>query len=81
MTGTDHGSLLVWNGQVEEPAKSAGRDEVPERDSGTSSPARSPARPSPRPGEPHPLHRVGSLEPRVEGLWAASRRAAALGPR
>jgi hypothetical protein len=65
MTATDHGSLLVWNGQVAEPAKSAGREEVPERDSGTSSPARSPARPSPRPDEPHPLDPVGSLEPSV----------------
>jgi hypothetical protein len=65
MTGTDHGSLLVWNGQVAEPAESAGRDEIPECDSGTSSPPGSTAGPSPRPGEPHPLHPVSSLEPRV----------------
>jgi hypothetical protein len=63
VTGADHASLLVWNGQVAEPAKSAGREGGPERDSGTSSPAESPARPSPRPGEP--LDRLGSLEPRV----------------
>ena len=65
MSGSAENGLLVWNGQVAEPAESAGRDGVPERDSGASGPARSTARPSPRPGEPHPLDPVGSLEPRV----------------